>query len=94
MTAAAVIPVLDSWAGRTRVHRYFVCDVYTSQPLAVTSPAYSLTAGRSGPDEMQRLARHGPSAKGRRSAGHPCCMRLPVGSCRTESNRSRSAALR
>ena len=55
--AAAVIPVLDSWAGRSRVHRYFVCDVFTSRPLAGNQLGVFVDGRAFSPDEMQRLAR-------------------------------------
>ena len=57
MTAAAVIPVLDSWAGRARVHRYFVCDVFTSRPLAGNQLGVFADGRAFSPGEMQRLAR-------------------------------------
>jgi trans-2,3-dihydro-3-hydroxyanthranilate isomerase len=57
MMAAAVIPVLDSWAGRTRVHRYFVCDVFTSRPLAGNQLGVFVDGRAFSPDGMQRLAR-------------------------------------
>lgn len=57
MTAAAVIPVLDSWAGRAQVHRYFVCDVFTSRPLAGNQLGVFADGRAFSPDEMQRLAR-------------------------------------
>jgi hypothetical protein len=32
-TATEVIPALDGWARGSRLHHYYVCDVFTSRPL-------------------------------------------------------------
>lgn len=53
----AVVPEVGDWSEGARVHRYFVCDVFTDRPLEGNQLAV-FTDGRSlSTDEMQRLAR-------------------------------------
>src|SRR5580704_8018714 len=62
---AGVIPSLVAWHGSAELHRYFVCDVFTSEPLQGNQLAVFTDGRPFGPAEMQRLARELPFA------GHP-----------------------
>jgi trans-2,3-dihydro-3-hydroxyanthranilate isomerase len=58
LTAAAeVIPALDDWKGSARLHRYFVCDVFTSRPLEGNQLGVFVDGRPFGSVEMQRIAR-------------------------------------
>lgn len=57
MTATEVIPPPLGWHGRASLHRYFVCDVFTSEPLQGNQLAVFLDGRPFSPAEMQRLAR-------------------------------------
>jgi trans-2,3-dihydro-3-hydroxyanthranilate isomerase len=54
---AGVIPSLVAWHGSAELHRYFVCDVFTSEPLQGNQLAVFTDGRPFGPAEMQRLAR-------------------------------------
>jgi trans-2,3-dihydro-3-hydroxyanthranilate isomerase len=54
---AGVIPSLVTWHGSAELHRYFVCDVFTSEPLQGNQLAVFTDGRPFGPAEMQRLAR-------------------------------------
>ena len=34
VTEPGIIPAVHDWQGSAQLHRYFVCDVFTSEPLA------------------------------------------------------------
>src|SRR5438874_2708945 len=68
-TAAGVIPDVGDWHGRSRLHPYFVCDVFTSRPLQGNQLGVFVDGRPFSADEMQRVAssrlpvevhRHGP----------------------------------
>lgn len=54
---AHVIPALGDWAGSAPLHRYFVCDVFTSRPLEGNQLGVFVDGRPFTPEEMQRLAR-------------------------------------
>jgi len=58
MTAqAGVIPSPGDWHGSAELHPYFVCDVFTSEPLQGNQLGVFIDGRPFGPDQMQRLAR-------------------------------------
>jgi trans-2,3-dihydro-3-hydroxyanthranilate isomerase len=58
MTAqAGVIPSPADWHGSAELHPYFVCDVFTSEPLQGNQLGVFIDGRPFGPDQMQRLAR-------------------------------------
>jgi trans-2,3-dihydro-3-hydroxyanthranilate isomerase len=58
MTAQAeVIPRLAGWHGPARLHRFYVCDVFTSAPLEGNQLGVFTDGRPFSPAEMQRLAR-------------------------------------
>jgi len=58
MTAqAGIIPRLADWHGSAGLHPYFVCDVFTSEPLQGNQLGVFIDGRPFGPDQMQRLAR-------------------------------------
>lgn len=57
MTEGGVIPGLDGWHGPAELHRYFVCDVFTSTPLQGNQLGVFADGRPFSPQEMQRLAR-------------------------------------
>src|SRR5436305_5893536 len=56
-TAAGVIPDVGDWHGRSRLHPYFVCDVFTSRPLQGNQLGVFVDGRPFSADEMQRVAR-------------------------------------
>ncbi len=59
-TQPAVIPVIRSpadWHGSAELHPYFVCDVFTSEPLQGNQLGVFTDGRPFGPAQMQRLAR-------------------------------------
>src|SRR3954462_10569869 len=54
---APVIAEVGNWEGGARVHHYFVCDVFTSEPLAGNQLAVFVDGRPFGSEEMQRVAR-------------------------------------
>jgi trans-2,3-dihydro-3-hydroxyanthranilate isomerase len=58
MTAqAGVIPSPVGWHGAAELHPYFVCDVFTSEPLQGNQLGVFIDGRPFGPAQMQRLAR-------------------------------------
>jgi trans-2,3-dihydro-3-hydroxyanthranilate isomerase len=58
MTAqTGVIPSPANWHGSAELHPYFVCDVFTSEPLQGNQLGVFIDGRPFGPDQMQRLAR-------------------------------------
>jgi trans-2,3-dihydro-3-hydroxyanthranilate isomerase len=58
MTApAGVIPSPAGWPGSAELHPYFVCDVFTSEPLEGNQLGVFIDGRPFGPAQMQRLAR-------------------------------------
>jgi trans-2,3-dihydro-3-hydroxyanthranilate isomerase len=54
---AKVIPSLPAWHGASRLHPYFVCDVFTSEPLRGNQLGVFVDGRPFTSEEMQRLAR-------------------------------------
>jgi trans-2,3-dihydro-3-hydroxyanthranilate isomerase len=58
MTAhAGVIPSPANWHGSAELHPYFVCDVFTAEPLQGNQLGVFVDGRPFGPDQMQRIAR-------------------------------------
>jgi trans-2,3-dihydro-3-hydroxyanthranilate isomerase len=57
MPEAGVIPHAIDWHGSSELHRYFVVDVFTSQPLEGNQLGVFVDGRRFGSEQMQRLAR-------------------------------------
>jgi len=58
MTAqAGVIPSPAGWPGSAELHPYFVCDVFTCEPLQGNQLGVFIDGRPFGPAQMQRLAR-------------------------------------
>ncbi len=58
MTAqAGIIPSPADWHGSAELHRYFVCDVFTSEPLQGNQLGVFIDGRPFGTAQMQRLAR-------------------------------------
>lgn len=53
---AHVIPSLADWHGASQLHHYFVCDVFTAQPLTGNQLAVFVDGRPFGDGQMQRLA--------------------------------------
>jgi trans-2,3-dihydro-3-hydroxyanthranilate isomerase len=56
MSADSVVPALGSWHGSAELHRYFVCDVFTSAPLEGNQLGVFVDGRPLRCEEMQRLA--------------------------------------
>jgi trans-2,3-dihydro-3-hydroxyanthranilate isomerase len=54
---ARVIPPLRGWHGSAELHPYFVCDVFTSEPLEGNQLGVFIDGRPFSPAQMQRLAR-------------------------------------
>ena len=54
---AKVIPRMPAWHGGSRLHAYFVCDVFTSEPLEGNQLGVFVDGRPFTSEEMQRLAR-------------------------------------
>jgi trans-2,3-dihydro-3-hydroxyanthranilate isomerase len=54
---AGVIPTPADWHGSAELHPYFVCDVFTSEPLEGNQLGVFVDGRPFGPAQMQRLAR-------------------------------------
>jgi trans-2,3-dihydro-3-hydroxyanthranilate isomerase len=54
---AGVIPSPADWHGSADLHPYFVCDVFTSEPLQGNQLGVFIDGRPFGPAQMQRLAR-------------------------------------
>lgn len=52
-----VIPSLTYWQGSAELHPYFVCDVFTSEPLQGNQLGVFIDGRPFTPAQMQRLAR-------------------------------------
>jgi trans-2,3-dihydro-3-hydroxyanthranilate isomerase len=52
-----VIPAVNGWHGPSEMHQYFVCDVFTSQPLQGNQLGVFVDGRPFSSEEMQRLAR-------------------------------------
>jgi predicted PhzF superfamily epimerase YddE/YHI9 len=60
MTAQpGVIPSPAHWQGSAELHPYFVCDVFTSEPLQGNQLGVFVDGRPFTAAQMQRLARHG-----------------------------------
>ncbi len=57
MTEPGIIPAVHDWQGSAQLHRYFVCDVFTSEPLAGNQLAVFVDGRPFDAGDMQRLAR-------------------------------------
>lgn len=57
MAAASIIAGPSGWHGRAELHPYFVCDVFTSQPLEGNQLGVFVDGRPFAAMEMQRLAR-------------------------------------
>src|SRR5580658_11013139 len=58
MTAQpGVIPSPEHWQGSAELHPYFVCDVFTSEPLQGNQLGVFIDGRPFAPAQMQRLAR-------------------------------------
>jgi len=56
-TSSSVIPRLTDWHGAARSHPYFICDVFTSEPLQGNQLGVFVDGRPFTTDEMQSLAR-------------------------------------
>jgi trans-2,3-dihydro-3-hydroxyanthranilate isomerase len=56
MNAPAPLPEVSGWEGQSALHRYFVCDVFTSEPLSGNQLAVFLDGRPFSTEEMQRIA--------------------------------------
>jgi trans-2,3-dihydro-3-hydroxyanthranilate isomerase len=54
---AAILPSVTDWHETARLHRYFVCDVFTSEPLHGNQLGVFVDGRPFTTEEMQRLAR-------------------------------------
>jgi trans-2,3-dihydro-3-hydroxyanthranilate isomerase len=54
---AGIIPSPAGWPGSAELHPYFVCDVFTSEPLQGNQLGVFVDGRPFGPAQMQRLAR-------------------------------------
>jgi trans-2,3-dihydro-3-hydroxyanthranilate isomerase len=54
---AKVIPGLPAWHGASQLHPYFICDVFTSEPLQGNQLGVFVDGRPFTSEEMQRLAR-------------------------------------
>jgi trans-2,3-dihydro-3-hydroxyanthranilate isomerase len=57
MVQAGVIPSPAGWHGSAELHPYFVCDVFTSEPLEGNQLGVFIDGRPFGQDQMQRIAR-------------------------------------
>jgi trans-2,3-dihydro-3-hydroxyanthranilate isomerase len=57
MAQTEVIPPLQGWHGSAELHPYFVCDVFTSEPLQGNQLGVFIDGRPFSPGQMQRLAR-------------------------------------
>jgi trans-2,3-dihydro-3-hydroxyanthranilate isomerase len=57
MAQARVIPPLQGWHGSAELHPYFVCDVFTSEPLQGNQLGVFTDGRPFSPGQMQRLAK-------------------------------------
>ena len=57
MAQAEVIPPLRGWHGSAELHPYFVCDVFTSEPLQGNQLGVFTDGRPFSPAQMQRLAK-------------------------------------
>jgi trans-2,3-dihydro-3-hydroxyanthranilate isomerase len=57
MVQAEVIPRPAGWHGSAALHRYYICDVFTSEPLQGNQLGVFVDGRPFDPAEMQRLAR-------------------------------------
>jgi trans-2,3-dihydro-3-hydroxyanthranilate isomerase len=57
MAQTGVIPPLQGWHGSAELHSYFVCDVFTSEPLQGNQLGVFTDGRPFSPGQMQRLAR-------------------------------------
>ena len=57
MAQTEVIPPLQGWHGSAELHPYFVCDVFTSEPLQGNQLGVFVDGRPFSPGQMQRLAR-------------------------------------
>ncbi len=57
LAEAKVIPTLLDWHGASQLHPYFVCDVFTSEPLQGNQLGVFVDGRPFTSEEMQRLAR-------------------------------------
>ena len=57
MAQAEVIPPLRGWHGSAELHPYFVCDVFTAEPLEGNQLGVFIDGRPFAPAQMQRLAR-------------------------------------
>lgn len=57
MAQAQVIPPLQDWHGSAELHPYFVCDVFTSEPLQGNQLGVFTDGRPFSPGQMQRLAK-------------------------------------
>ena len=56
-TSSPLIPTLENWHGAAQVHPYFVCDVFTSQPLEGNQLGVFVDGRPFTTEQMQSLAR-------------------------------------
>jgi trans-2,3-dihydro-3-hydroxyanthranilate isomerase len=56
-TESSVIPSIPEWQGTSQLHPYFVCDVFTSEPLEGNQVAVFVDGRPFAAEEMQALAR-------------------------------------
>jgi trans-2,3-dihydro-3-hydroxyanthranilate isomerase len=54
---SAILPSVTDWHEAARLHRYFVCDVFTSEPLQGNQLGVFVDGRPFATEEMQRLAR-------------------------------------
>ena len=57
LAESKVIPSLPAWHGAAELHPYFVCDVFTSEPLRGNQLGVFVDGRPFTSEEMQRLAR-------------------------------------
>jgi trans-2,3-dihydro-3-hydroxyanthranilate isomerase len=55
--AMQLMPALDDWSGESPLHPYFVCDVFTSNPLEGNQLGVFVDGRPFGAGEMRRIAR-------------------------------------
>jgi trans-2,3-dihydro-3-hydroxyanthranilate isomerase len=56
-TESSVIPSIPEWQGTSQLHPYFVCDVFTSEPLEGNQVGVFVDGRPFAAEEMQALAR-------------------------------------
>jgi trans-2,3-dihydro-3-hydroxyanthranilate isomerase len=56
MSSPGALPPITDWRGQAAVHRYFICDVFTAEPLAGNQLAVFVDGRPFSSADMQRIA--------------------------------------